>query len=127
MSDFTLTESANKIIASDVRAFRADGKRYAAYIAEMGVTTETVAEHVAAFRNAFRAAYKSAESDEVKAYATKVRNGLNYHLGKADAKPSEPGVIRVSLSGEGGGTVTLRPGDEHYDFALTLMGQTVES
>lgn len=37
-----------------------------------------------------------------------------------DATP-EVGVIRVSLSGEGGATVTLRKGDKAYDAALAMI------
>lgn len=119
----TLTPAAEKIVASDVRAFKADKKRYADYIAEMGVKTETVAEHVAMFRNAYKAATKNATGDEVKAYATKVRNGLNYHLGKAE-KASEAGVLRVSLSGEGGGS-TVVPNDHplYADICALLAGE----
>ena len=85
MSDITLTEAATKMVAADVRAFRADAKRYAEYVAEMKVTAETVKEHVAVFRTAFKAANKDATPEQIKAYATKVRNGLTYHVGKASA------------------------------------------
>jgi hypothetical protein len=42
-------------------------------------------------------------------------------LVKVQAAP-EAGVIRVSLSGEGGSTLTLREGDEGYALALALFG-----
>lgn len=80
----TLTDAAAALIKADVNAFKKDRKRYADYVAEMEVTAETVAAHVALFRDAYRAALPKAHGDEVKAYATKVRNGLNYWVGRAD-------------------------------------------
>lgn len=87
MSEIILTESATKIIASDVRSFRADTKRYAEYVAEMKVTADTVKDHVAAFRDAFKAANPKATGDEIKAYATKVRNGLNRNVDQETKSP----------------------------------------
>jgi hypothetical protein len=78
----TLSDKAVRLIKSDVTAFKSDGKRYAEYVTEMNVTRDTVAEHVALFRDAFKAATKNASGDQIKAYATKVRNGLNYHCDK---------------------------------------------
>jgi hypothetical protein len=86
----TLSDTATKIVRADVRAFKADGKRYADYIAEMNVTLDTVAEHVALFRSEFKAMTKSATPEQVKAYATKVRNGLNYNLGKQSGTADAP-------------------------------------
>lgn len=85
MSEIILTPAAQSLVASDVRAFKTEGKRYATYITEMGVTTETVAEHVAVFRDAFKAANPKADGAQVKAYATKVRNGLNSNLKRMNA------------------------------------------
>lgn len=82
-TQITLTDTAAAIVKSDIGAFTRDGKRYADYVAEMSVTTETVAAHVAMFREAFKAAKPKASGDDVKAYATKVRNGLNRHVVKA--------------------------------------------
>lgn len=87
MNEITLTDTAAQIVKADVSAFKADKVRYANYIAEMNVTLDTVADHVAVFRDAFKAARgnKNVDPALVKAYATKVRNGLNYHLGKKAA------------------------------------------
>lgn len=103
--EISLTDTAAAIITADVAAFKADGKRYAAYVADMSVTAETVALHVDMFRTAFKATkstrYESRVIDgetvryvftdaeyaaKVAAYATKVRNGLNYQVGKASPK-----------------------------------------
>lgn len=84
-----LTDAAAALIHKDVLSFKADRKRYAEYVAEMHVTTETVAAHVALFRDAYRAALPKAGGDEVKAYATKVRNGLNYQVGKQSPEQSD--------------------------------------
>lgn len=96
MTDINLTPAAIRIVKSDVTAFKTDGKRYAAYVAEMNVTLDTVADHVAAFRDAFKASNKNATGDDVKAYATKVRNGLNRTLGKSTNK-TEPTALVTSL------------------------------
>lgn len=80
-----LTDAAAAIIKADVAAFKKDRKRYADYVAEMEVTAEDVATHVAIFREAYKASLpKGGDSaDAIRAYATKVRNGLNYWVGKA--------------------------------------------
>lgn len=97
MSDLNLTPAAAAIVKKDVAAFKADGKRYAQYIVEMGVTVDDVADHVAAFRDAYKAATPKATGDMVKAYATKVRNGLNYNLGKKAEK--NPTVALITALG----------------------------
>ena len=79
----TLTDEARRIIKADIRAFKADRVRYAAYVAE--------------FRNAFKAANKSATGDDIKAYATKVRNGLNYQLGKAEKVEKDVDYLALVL------------------------------
>lgn len=43
-----------------------------------------------------------------------------------EAKTPEAGVIRVSLSGEGGVTLTLREGDQGYAEAMALITATAE-
>lgn len=119
----TISETATRIIASDVRAFKADKTRYSSYVAECEITSrEEVAAHVALFRDAYRTAYPKADGDEVKAYATKVRNGLNYWVGKGAAE-TKPSVLRATLSGEGGGTVVIdRDTDpDLYDRLVTLI------
>lgn len=85
-----VTEAAAALIHKDVLSFKADRKRYAEYVAEMNVTTETVAAHVALFRDAYRTAMPKASGDEVKAYSTKVRNGLNYQVGKGQTNDETP-------------------------------------
>lgn len=85
-NNIVLTELAASLIKSDVAAFKRDGKRYADYVVEMEVTPETVAAHVAMFRDAFKKSNPRADGDEIKAYATKVRNGLNRWAGKKEGK-----------------------------------------
>ena len=98
MTEINLTPAAIQIVKADVSSFKADRVRYAAYVAEMSVTTDTVADHVAIFRDAFKAARgnKDVDGATVKAYATKVRNGLNYQLGK-DATKNEPTALITAL------------------------------
>lgn len=93
----TLTADALVIVKSDCRAFKADGKRYASYVELMDVTTETVPEHVAAFRDTYRTMYPKASGDEVKAYATKVRNGLKYWTGKATTSDDDADPDWITL------------------------------
>lgn len=119
-----LTAAALVIVKADVSSARKDGLRYAEYVAEMSVTLSTVADHVGAFRDEYKratatalktaqrkaakdgnaenlAALAIAESnasgDAVKAYATKVRNGLNRTLGKGSGDKSEPTALITTL------------------------------
>lgn len=92
----TLSDAAAALVKADVAAFKRDGKRYADYIREAGVTVDTVAAHVAIFRDAYKVACPKADGAAVKAYATKVRNGLNYNLGKAATK-TVPTALITSL------------------------------
>lgn len=84
MSEIILTDAATALIKSDVSAFKRDRTRYSKYVAEMNVTADTVADHVAIFRNTYKSMHPKASGDEIKAYATKVRNGLNYWVKKSD-------------------------------------------
>lgn len=93
----TLTDAAAALIKADVAAFKKDRKRYADYVAEMEVTAETVADHVALFRQAYKAALPKAHADEIRAYATKVRNGINYWVGKALTDDSESDTDYLAL------------------------------
>lgn len=96
--NITLTESAAAIVKADVAAFERDTTRYAAYVADMDVTAETLAMHVAIFRNAYRSAKPKADGAKVKAYATKVRNGLNYHVAKSESSAKRvPTALITSL------------------------------
>lgn len=103
MTEIQITDAAAALIKADVSAFKRDGKRYGAYVAEMAVTSATVADHVALFRDAFRASFpKSSPADPatVKAYATKVRNGLNYWIAKA--APADESAEDESAEGSTG-------------------------
>lgn len=96
MTDITFTPAAALIVKEEISSFKRDGKRHVNYVAEMNVTVETVADHVAAFREAYKAANKNATGDEVKAFATKIRNGLNRVLDKQSEK-SEPTALVTTL------------------------------
>lgn len=90
-----LTDAALLIIQADARAFKKDRKRYADYVSEMEVATEDVAYHVGLFRTEYKALYPKATADEIKAYATKVRNGLNYWTGKALTEDDESAPVNL--------------------------------
>lgn len=92
-----LTAAAQTIVKADVAAFKRDVKRYADYCTEMQVTVETVAEHVAAFRDAYKAANPKADGEMVKAYATKVRNGLNRNV--TDKAPKAEATALITSLG----------------------------
>lgn len=96
-----LTDAAAALVKSDVTAFNKDRKRYSDYVAEMNVTADTVAAHVAIFRDAFKGASKKNADDKaaIKAYATKVRNGLNYWVGKADTDEDDKPVNYLTTDG----------------------------
>lgn len=112
----------------------ADLKRdtvYADYVAANGVTTDTVAAHALALTNLAYPGVKpqsraEASSREGRAHSfrTKVRAGLKRAVG-SDDDTAKPVTLRVSLSGEGGGT-TVIPAD-HPQYALVLALVTGEA
>lgn len=104
-NNITLTDAAAALIKADVAAFKKDRKRYSDYVAEMEVSAEDVADHVALFREAYKAALPKASKDEIKAYATKVRNGLNYWVGKALTDEDADDVTNL-LTADGLKTIT---------------------
>lgn len=93
MSDIILTPAASRIIRADIGAYTRDGSRYASYVSEMNVTLDTVAAHVALFRDAYKKSHPQADGAAVKGYATKVRNGLNYALGKKGKKSASTALL----------------------------------
>lgn len=92
-----LTDTAAALVKADIAAFKRDGKRYAEYVTEMNVTHDTLAEHVKIFREAFKAACPKATGDQIKAYATKVRNGLRYHLAPVQVDEVDPDYLAAVL------------------------------
>lgn len=94
-----LTDAAAALVKADIAAFKRDTRRYLDYVAEMNVTAETVADHVAVFRAAYRDTVKNADGDAVKAYATKVRNGLNYHVKKNAEAEGETAINMLTRDG----------------------------
>lgn len=83
-----LTPAALALVKDASANGRKDGRIADAYVVEMGVTVETVAEHVAIFRDHFRDSFpKTAPANpaDVKAYATLWRNRLNRVVGKGAA------------------------------------------
>jgi hypothetical protein len=108
--------ATDNLIAFAKREVSMDLKRdavYGAYVKENGVTPETVKPHVDALREAAYPGVKPASraergSREYRAhvFASAVRNGLNRAL-KSDDDTPKPAVLRVTLSGEGGGTMVV--------------------
>lgn len=126
----TITLSADDATAnalvSHIKSAVNSAAKYLAYVEAHAVTRETVKHHAAALaalvypndapvqtKDGVRTRYGNAVQAAGK--------GLRTALGKED-KVTEPGVIRISLSGEGGSTITLREGDAGYDAALAFFG-----
>lgn len=97
MSDLNLTDAARKMITADVNAEGTAAKRFKAYVTEASVTLDTVSDHVAEFRAAFVAKNKNATGDEIKAYATLVRNRMNRALGKDTNAATQATALITSL------------------------------
>lgn len=119
MNEINLTDKAASIVKADVSSFKSDKVRYADYAAEMGVTLETVAAHVAIFREAFKSSRgnKNVSADEVKAYATKVRNGLNRTLGKSTTVADRQ---HYYLTTEGVATLSAM---DHEDMLTAILAE----
>lgn len=127
MTSITLSTLAASVVSESVRlgwkstlAERAEAKiDYGSYVKDMGVTNDTLPEHVKVFREAFKAAHNKATGSEIKAYATKVRNGLAYHL--PEKATNLASTLRVSLSGEGGGSTVVATDHPLYEQIAALV------
>lgn len=132
MSNIILTNVALSIVTDSVArcwttalAERNESKvDYGTYVKDMAVTNDSLPAHVKVFREAFKAAHKRATGSEIKAYATKVRNGLSYHLPEKMINAAI--TLRVSLSGDGGGTTVVATDHPLYESIKALVaGVTV--
>jgi hypothetical protein len=130
MSENTITLTADDATAvalvATIRAAVNGAGKYAAYVEAHDVTRENVKYHAAALAALAYPNERPVQTVEGKRtkYGNAVQaagNGLRAALGK-EKREVEQGVIRVSLSGEGGGTVTLREGDPQYAAALAFFG-----
>lgn len=97
MTELVISQVARDIIIADVRADKREVMRHAAYCRETGLALADVAAHVALFREEYKRLNKNADGDAVKAYATKVRNGLNRALGKTSGEAKEATALITSL------------------------------
>lgn len=81
----TLTDSARAVV---VHATKGERIIYSNYVAEHGVTLDTVSDHVASLTD-LAVSLKMLDADDkadVKRFKNRVRNGLNYTLGKDSSK-----------------------------------------
>lgn len=135
MSENTITLTANdKTAAALVATIRAavNGQgKYAAYVADHTVTRETVKDHalalaVLAYPNDAPVQKKDGKRTRFGNAVQAAGNGLRNALEKDDADP-KPAVLRVSLSGEGGGTTVVPEDHPLHDALVALIAGTDES
>lgn len=114
--------------------------KFGAYVSEVAdsnaVTADTLAHHVnllvsVAFPNVKPDSRAASDSKEGKAHncRNKFRRGLTRAAGiEAKAKAPAAPVMRVTLTGEDGGTVVIAPDSPHYAvLAALISGATPRS
>jgi hypothetical protein len=117
-------ETAAALVSTIHSAVAGMGK-YAAYVEAHKVTRESVKDHARALAVLAYPNDKPVQKVDGKRtrFGNAVQaagNGLRSAL-DTDKVSSEPGVIRLTMSGEGGGSVTLKPGDAGYEAAMALI------
>lgn len=128
MSENTITLTANDktaaaLVATIKAAVNGAGK-YAAYVADHTVTRDTVKDHARAlaalaYPNDAPVQTKDGVRTRFGNAVQAAGNGLRAALDE-DPKDPKPATLRVSLSGEGGGT-TVVPADHPMYAALVKM------
>lgn len=133
MSENTLVLSAddataNALVATIRAAVNGAGK-YVAYVEAHPVTRENVADHARALAVLAYPNEKPVQKRDGK--RTKFGNavqaagyGLRAALGADDDAPAKPAVLRVSLSGEGGGTLVVPADHPAYDTLVAMIHGT---
>lgn len=127
----TLDTAAAAVIALVNGQITAETRVYPQYIALNEVTAENVADHVKALTDA---AYPNVKCDKradkkspeyrAATFQTKVRNGLNRNLPVSEEeKAAKPATLRVSLSGEGGGSSVV---DMDSDLGKAILAFLAE-
>lgn len=123
---------ARSILAADRRATRG----YDEMVAYLSLSTvSTSGEITEAARSMVLAAYPSTDparlagkdksDDQRWKDARAARAGLVAAINRADDSEPEakPVVLRASLSGEGGGSVTIEPGTEMYTALVAMIAE----
>lgn len=129
MTDNTLTlttdDSTAAALVATIRAAVNGAGKYLAYVEAHDVTRETIKDHARAL--AVLAYPHDKPVQKVDGSRTKFGNavqaagkGLREALG-ADETGDKPIVLRASLSGEGGGTVTIAPDHALYAVLVTMI------
>lgn len=126
----SLTDSARAIVT-----FATNGERivYSRYVADSGVTLDTVGEHVAALA-ALAVEMKATDSDGVtlladdkdalKRFKNKIRNGLNTHLGKVVPSKQDDDAPVNLLTAKGVDTLAERIAAIPVEELATLNATT---
>lgn len=133
MTENTITINADDPTVKRIVTNLKSGKAYVAYVEKYGVTHDNLADHARALAslafpgddgkqtvNGKRTNYGNA----VQAAGWHLRNVL----GKAEAE-DKPVVLRASLSGEGGGSTTIKreTNPDLYDALVALItGESME-
>lgn len=120
-------KSAAALVATIRSAVNGAGK-YVAYVTDHAVTRETVKDHayalaVLAYPNEKPVQKKDGKRTRFGNAVQAAGNGLRAALGKDDDDDNDkPAVLRVSLSGEGGGSTVVDPEHPLYASIVALIG-----
>jgi hypothetical protein len=113
--DLTIDNPTVKAVVNQIKSDMRGRGKYAAYVAEFGVTRESVKDHALALARLVTPETAQKKDGVRTRFGNAVQaagNGLRSVLDKDDTP--KPITLRVSLSGEGGGTVTIDPSDPLY-------------
>lgn len=101
--------------------------KWEAYATEYGVTRETVKDHavalaVLAYPNEEPVQKQNGKRTKFGNAVQAAGNGLRRALGKDEDNSDKPRVLRVSLSGEGGGTTIVPEDHPMYATLIEMIG-----
>lgn len=124
-------KTAAALVATIRAAVNGAGK-YVAYVNDHGVTTNTVKDHaralaVLAYPNDAPVQKKDGKRTRFGNAVQAAGNGLRAALGKDDDDTPKEAVLRVSLSGEGGGSMVVPADHPLYLGLVALIQQGQES
>lgn len=98
-----------KSIVAQVKSDMRGGAKYAKYVETFGVTRETVKDHALAIARLVTPETAQKKDGTRTRFGNAVQaagNGLRAALGKGEDEPKDA-ALRVTLSGEGGGSATV--------------------
>lgn len=127
MSENIITLDADnatvKSVVAQVKSDMRGAGKYGAYVAEFGVTHDTVKDHALAIARLVTPETAQKKDGKRTRFGNAVQAagyGLRTALGKKEGE-EKPITLRVSLSGEGGGTTVVDPTHPLYGALVEMI------